>query len=167
MPMSRSALLVGRSGADLLRALLELSILVVCGLLVGWRWRHGIGDALLAVALILLLRVALTWVGILLGLLVRNPDMVGVIVFPAAFPFSTLSNVFVAPELMPAWLREVSQWNPLSATAAAARSLFGNPGAGGDSWLADHAIALAVGWPALLIAVCAPLALRRYRRLSR
>jgi ABC-2 type transport system permease protein len=167
MPVARSALLVGRSGADLMRALLEVVMLVLCGLLVGWRWRDGVTDALVAVGLILLLRIALTWIGIFMGLVVPNPDVVPVIVFPLAFPLTSISNVFVAPDLMPGWLGAISAWNPLSATVAAARELFGNPGTGGDSWAAQHPLLLAVAWPVLLTAVFAPLAVRRYRRLSR
>lgn len=166
MPTARSALLAGRSAADLIRALLEMSVLIVCGLLIGWQAHRGIPMALAGVGLILLLRVALTWVGIWMGTLVPNPDTVSVIVFPLAFPLTALSNVFVAPELMPAWVGAVSQWNPVSATVAAARDLFGNPGVGGDSWAADHALLLAIVWPLLLIAVFAPLAVRRYRRLG-
>lgn len=167
MPMARSALVTGRSVADLFRALLELAMLVVCGLLVGWQWRHSLADALLGVALVLLLRFAITWVGIYLGLVTRNPDTVGVIVFPAAFPLTAISNVFVAPELMPGWLGTISEWNPLSATVAASREQFGNPGLGGTSWPAEHPLLLAVLWPLLLVAVFAPLAVRRYQRLSR
>lgn len=167
LPMARSALLSGRAGADLVRACLEMTTLVVCGLLVGWQWREGVGPALAAVALILLLRVAMTWVGILFGLLVPNPDTVAVVVFPLAFPLTALSNVFVAPELMPDWLGAIAAWNPLSATVAAARDLFGNPGLGGDSWPARHALELAIAWPLALIAVAAPAAVRRYRRLGR
>ncbi|GAA2196074.1 ABC transporter permease [Micromonospora lupini] len=167
MPMARSALMTGRGAADLLRALLEMSTLLVCGLLVGWQWRQGVGRALLAVGLLLLLRIAITWVGIYLALLVRNPDTVGMIVFPVAFPFTAISNVFVSPELMPSVIGAISQWNPLSATVAAIRELFGNPGLGGDSWPAEHAMLLAVVWPVLLIATFAPLAVRRYQRLSR
>ncbi|MFI7072861.1 ABC transporter efflux protein, DrrB family [Micromonospora sediminicola] len=166
LPMARSAPLSGRAGADLVRACLEMATLVVCGLLVGWRWREGLLAALGAVALILLLRAALTWVGILLGLLVPNPDTVGVVVFPLAFPLTALSNVFVAPELMPDWLGAVAAWNPLSATVAAVRDLFGNPGVGADSWPARHALLLAIAWPLALIAVAAPAAVRRYQRLG-
>ncbi|WP_165987192.1 ABC transporter permease [Streptomyces sp. YIM 98790] len=167
MPVARSALLTGRSAADLLRALLEMAVLVVCGLLVGWSWHRGIGNALAALGLLLLLRVAVTWMGIWLGLAVRNPDTVGVIVFPLAFPLTALSNVFVAPELMPGWLGTVAEWNPVSATVAAIRELFGNPGLDGSSWAGEHAVLLAVAWPLLLTAVFAPLALRRYGSLSR
>ncbi|MBU2668961.1 ABC transporter permease [Actinoplanes bogorensis] len=167
MPTARSALMVGRSTADLTRALLEMAVLIVCGLLVGWQAHRGFGPALAAIGLILLLRLALTWVGMFLGSVVKNPDTVSVIVFPLAFPLTALSNVFVAPEQMPAWLGAISQWNPISATVAAARELFGNPGLGSDAWPAEHAMLLAVAWPLLLIAVFAPLAIRRYRRMSR
>lgn len=167
MPVARSALVTGRSAADLLRALIEMTALVVCGLLVGWQWNRGVGNALVAVALILLLRFALTWTGIFMGLVVRNPDMVGVIVFPAAFPLTAISNVFVAPELMPGWLGTVSEWNPLSATVAAARELFGNPGLGGDSWIAQHSVLMAVVWPIVMLAVFVPLSIRLYQRLGR
>jgi ABC-2 type transport system permease protein len=167
MPMARSALVTGRSAADLVRASLEMATLVVCGLLVGWRWRDSLGDAALAAALILLLRFALTWVGVYLGLVVPNPDTVSVIVFPLAFPLTAVSNVFVAPELMPGWVGTVAAWNPLSATVAAARELFANPVSGGDSWPAQHALPLALAWPAVLVAVFAPLAVRQYQRLSR
>jgi ABC-2 type transport system permease protein len=167
MPVARSALLTGRSVADLVRASLEMATLVGCGLLVGWRVRNSAADAALAVGLILLLRFALTWAGIYLGLVVPNPDTVGVIVFPLAFPLTAISNVFVAPELMPGWLGTVSAWNPLSATVAAARELFGNPTIAGDSWVAGHSLLLAVAWPVALVAVFAPLAVRRYQRLSR
>ncbi|GAA0470737.1 transport permease protein [Paractinoplanes deccanensis] len=167
MPTARSALMTGRAAADLVRAGLEMAVLVVCGLLVGWQWHRGAGLALAAVGLLLLLRLALTCVGVYLGTVVPNPDTVSLIVFPLAFPLTALSNVFVAPELMPDWLGAVSAWNPLSATVAACRELFGNPGVGGDSWPAEHPILLAVLWPLALIAVFAPLAVRSYRRLSR
>jgi hypothetical protein len=67
---------------------------------------------------------------------------------------------------MPRWLGTLAEWNPLSATVAATRELFGNPGWGGGSWAAQHAPAMAVGWPLLLVAVFLPLSVRRYRRLG-
>lgn len=167
LPMARSALLVGRSLTDLFRALLEMAVLVVCGLLVGWQWRDGLGSAALAVGLLVLLRFALTWVGIYLGLVTGNPDTVGVIVFPFAFPLTAVANVFVAPQLLPGWLGTLAEWNPISSTVAACRELFGNPGVGGDSWVAEHATLMAVVWPVVLIAIFAPLAIRRYQRLGR
>ncbi|MEU4428694.1 ABC transporter permease [Actinoplanes sp. NPDC024001] len=167
MPVARSALMAGRATADLARALLETAVLVVCGLLVGWQWHRGLGNLLAALGLLLLLRLALSWVGMVLGMLAPNPDTVATIVFPLAFPLSAVSNVFVAPELMPGWLGAVAAWNPISATTAAVRELCGNPGMTADSWPAEHALLLAVAWPVLLIAVFAPIAVRRYRNLGR
>jgi ABC-2 type transport system permease protein len=167
MPVARSALVTGRSAADLVRAVLEMAVLVGCGLLVGWAWHRGIGNALLALALILLLRFALTWIGIFLGLSIPNPDTVAVVVFSLAFPLTAVSNVFVPPQAMPGWLGTVAEWNPLSATVSATRELFGNPAVVGETWMAEHAMAMAVVWPVVLILIFAPLAVRRYARLSR
>jgi len=166
MPMASSAVLVGRSAADLLNSALGLAVLILCGLLVGWRVHGSAVGALAAVGLLLLLRFALLWLGIYLGLVVRGPESVQaaqILIWPVAF----LSNVFVAPETMPGWLGAVAAWNPLSATAAATRDLFGNPGWGAESWPAEHAAILALVWPLLIVAIFAPLAVRRYRRLSR
>jgi ABC-2 type transport system permease protein len=146
---------------------LEMVVLVGCGVLVGWGWHRGLGNALLAVALILFMRFALTWMGVLLGLSVANPDLVALIVFSLAFPLTAVSNVFVPPEAMPGWLGTIAEWNPLSTTVAAARELFGNSAIVGDSWIAQNALTMAVVWPVLLTLIFAPLAVRRYTRLSR
>lgn len=167
MPVARTALLTGRSIADVFRALIEIAVLIGCGLLVGWSWHRGIGNALAAIGLILLLRFALTWMGIYLGLVVPNADTVGIIVFPLAFPLTALANVFIAPQLLPGWLGTIAEWNPLSSTVAASRELFGNPGLGGDKWISENAVQMAVAWPVALLVIFVPLALRRYQRLSR
>jgi ABC-2 type transport system permease protein len=167
MPTARSALISGRMTADLARALLESAVLVVCGLLVGWRWHLGVDGLLAAIGLLLLLRLALSCVGVALGLAAPNPDTVATIVFPLAFPLSAISNIFVAPELMPGWLGTISEWNPVSATTTAIRELLGNPGIGSDSWPAEHALLLAVGWPVVLMAIFGPISVRLYRRLGR
>lgn len=166
MPMARSAVVVGRSIADLLSSIVGLVVLLGCGLLVGWRAHLGIGRALAAVGLLLLLRVALLWVGIHLGLVAKGPEAVmsvQILVWPVLF----LSSALVSPDTMPGWLGAVAELNPLSATAAATRELFGNPGWGGDSWASRHALELAIAWPLALTAVFAPLSVRRYQRLSR
>jgi len=158
---------VGRGTAGMLNSMLGLAVLIGCGLVVGWRW-HGSGDdALLAVGLLLLLRFALVWLGVYLGLLAKNPEAVTavqVLVWPLGF----LSNAFVATATMPGWLGTIAQWNPLSATVSATRELFGNPGVGADgSWIAQHWLAMAIVWPLVIIAVFLPLSVRRYQRLAR
>lgn len=166
MPMAPSAVVLGRSIADMLGSALGLAVMVSCGLLVGWRWHGGVGEALLAVALLLGLRFALLWVGIFLGLVVKGPESV-VAVQILVWPILFLSNALVPPETMPGWLGAISAWNPLSATVAAARELFGNPGWGGESWIAQNALLMAVVWPLAIFAVFFPLSVQRYRRLSR
>jgi ABC transporter DrrB family efflux protein len=166
MPMAPSAVVVGRATADMLSSAVGLVVLIGCGLAVGWRWREGLASALLAFGLLLLLRFAVLWMGIYLGLVVNNPEAlvaVQILVWPLAF----LSNALSAPATMPDWLGAVAEWNPLSATAAATRELFGNPGWGGESWMAQHALLMAVVWPALLVAIFFPLSVRTYRRLDR
>lgn len=167
MPMAASAVLVGRAVADLLYSVAGLAVMVACGLAVGWRWHHGTGAALLAFGLLVLLRFALVWLGIYLGLVAGGPESLiamQILVWPLGF----LSNVFISPDTMPGWLGAVAHWNPLSATVAATRELFGNPTWASDSaWAAQHAIPLAVAWPLVLVAVFLPMSVRRYRRLTR
>jgi ABC-2 type transport system permease protein len=166
MPMAPSAVVVGRCAADLLNSALSLAVLICCGLAVGWRAHEGVARFALAVALLLLLRLAVLWAGIYLGLVAGTPDLVMAVQI-LVWPFGFLSSVFVAPDTMPGWLGAIAEWNPISATATATRALFGNEGWGGDSWAADNALLLAIAWPLVLIAVFFPLSVRRYRHLSR
>jgi ABC-type multidrug transport system permease subunit len=166
MPMASSAVVTGRATADLLNAVAGLAVLLGCGVAVGWRWHNGVGPALAAVGLLVLLRFAFIWVGIYLALLVRNPQAL-VAVQILVWPVSFLSSALTSPDRMPAWLGAVAEWNPLSATASAARELFGNPTWAGDSWAAQHSTLLASLWPVLLVAVFFPLSVRAYRRLGR
>ncbi|MBG6066824.1 ABC transporter permease [Micromonospora ureilytica] len=165
MPVSPLAPLAARAVADMLFALVTLGVLLLTGLAIGWRAHGGAAATLAAVGLILLLRFALIWVGIFLGLVARGQTAV-VAVQTLEFPLGFLSNAFVAPSTMPAWLGAVAAWNPLSATVGATRELFGNPGWGGDSWAAQHYPWLAVLWPLVLVAVFLPLSVARYRRLA-
>ncbi|RAN99239.1 Daunorubicin/doxorubicin resistance ABC transpor ter permease protein DrrB [Micromonospora noduli] len=165
MPVSPLAPLAARAVADMLFAAVTLGVLLLTGLAIGWRAHGGGGATMAAVGLILLLRFALIWVGIFLGLVARGQTAV-VAVQTLEFPLGFLSNAFVAPSTMPAWLGAVAAWNPLSATVGATRELFGNPGWGGDSWAAQHYPLLAVLWPLVLVAVFLPLSVARYRRLA-
>lgn len=166
MPMAQSAVVVGRAGADMLNSALGLVVIMGAGLLIGWQAHNGIVDVLAAVGLLLLLRFALLWLGIYLGLVIKRPESV-VIVQILVWPVTFLSNTFVAPSTMPSWLGTIAEWNPLSSTAAASRELFGNRTWGGGSWVAEHATLMAVAWPVLLIAIFFPLSVRRFQRLSR
>jgi ABC-2 type transport system permease protein len=165
MPMAPSAVVAGRSLADLTNSALGLAVMMVCGLLVGWRAHGTAAETLLAVALLLLLRFAVLWLGIYLGLLVKNPESVAavqILVWPVGF----LTSTFVPPDTMPGWLGTIAEWNPLSSTVSAIRDLFGNPGAGGDSWITQHSLLMAIVWPVVILALFLPLSVRRYRRLG-
>lgn len=165
MPVATTAILVGRSVADLLNGVVGLAVMVATGLLVGWRPEGGLVATLTALALLLWLRFAFTWVGIYLGFLLKTPDAavaVQVLVWPVGF----LSSVFVAPGTMPGWLGAIATWNPLSATATAIRELFANPTWNAHDWATEHSVLLALLWPAVLTLIFLPLAARQYRALG-
>jgi ABC-2 type transport system permease protein len=166
MPISSVAVPLGRAAADLTNSAGQLAVLVVGGLIVGWSIDDGAARAVLAIGLLLWLRFAVLWIGIFLGVTLRGEGAVmavQVLVWPLGF----LSNLFVAPETMPGWLAFLAEWNPVSATAAAARELFGNPTGITDGVLADHAVLVALAWPLVLTSVFLPLSARAYRNLSR
>lgn len=163
MPVARSAVPFGRAAADLSTGLLGTAVMVGIGFAVGWRVRHGLLPALGAFGLLVLLRYALSWIGVYVGMVV-SPAVADNLV-PLVFPFSMLSNSFVPTAGMPAWLRAVADWNPVSALVAACRELFGNPTAGTDGSLPmRHPVLVTIGWSLLVLAVFVPLATRRYRR---
>lgn len=165
MPVTTTAILAGRSIAELLNAVVGLAVMVATGLLVGWRAERGLLPALAALGLLVWLRFAFTWIGIYLGLLLKTPESavaVQILVWPVGF----LSSAFVSPGTMPGWLGAVATWNPLSATATAIRELFGNPSWNADSWATEHSVALALVWPAVLTLVFLPLAARQHGSLG-
>ncbi|MEU1893445.1 ABC transporter permease [Streptomyces pristinaespiralis] len=165
MPMAPSAVVVGRAVTDMLSSLLALAVLFATGLAIGWDAHGTLGETTLAVGLLLLLRFALVWAGIYLGLLMKGPEGI-TMVQTLEFPIGFLTSAFVAPSTMPGWLGTIAEWNPLSSTVLAVRELFGNPGFGGDSWIAQHALLMAVVWPVILCAVFFPLSVRRFRNLT-
>lgn len=166
MPMAPSAVVLGRCIANMLYSTVSLGLMVACGLAIGWRAHGPFVDTIAAIGLLLLLRLAFLWVGILLGLKAKSPEMANG-VYGLLYPLTMLSNAFVATDLMPGWLRVVADWNPLSSTVTATRRLFDNPGVDHTGWVADHATPMALVWPVVITAISLPLAVRAYQRLSR
>ena len=168
LPMARSAVLVGRSLADLATTLIAIAILAGAGLIVGWRIHTDFPDAVAGFALLVLYAYAISWLGVLLGLLVRSTDAVMGIVFLVAFPLSFIANTFVAASTLPEPLATIARYNPVSAMTAAVRQLFGNPSVPDPHpvWPMAHPVAAAVLWSLAILAVCVPLAVRRYRIVS-
>ncbi|MEV5434282.1 ABC transporter permease [Streptomyces sp. NPDC052701] len=164
LPVSRGALLTGRTLADLVQNLVVIAVMIVCALIVGWRIHHGFLRAAAAFALLLCMGYALSWVGVLVGLSVRAPEAAASANMLWLFPLTFLSNAFVAPSTLPAVLRWAAEWNPLSATVQATRELFGNPGlAQTGAWPAQHPVAVSLTCSVVIALVARTLAVRRYR----
>ncbi|GAA3013695.1 ABC transporter permease [Streptosporangium longisporum] len=168
MPMARLAVPFGQTGADSLVGLPLMAVMVGVGLLVGWRPHLGLVPTVQAFLLMAVLRYALSWVGVYVGLAVRNEQVVAQLV-PLFLPFTMLSNSFVPTDGMPGWLRFLADWNPVSALTAASRELFGNPGApsGDPVWPLAHPVVTVLLWSAGLLVVFVPLSVRAYRRRGR
>jgi ABC-2 type transport system permease protein len=167
LPIARGAMLGGHAVANLLKALLPIAIMSVCGLIVGWRIRDGVVDAAAGYLLLIGFAFAMIWVGVLLGSLVKTPEGVTGIAFSVLFPVTFIASTFVPTSTMPGFLRTIAEWNPVTALADAVRTLFGNPNtptAPGDPWPIAHPIAYSIIWIVGIVVVCAPLAVRVYDR---
>ena len=163
LPMARSAVLSGRTFADVIYTLGILVVLMLSGLVVGWRVHSSLGDFLLAVALMIFFTYAMAWVGVYLGLVAPTVETVQQLGFLIIFPLTFLSNAFVPTETLPAVLQPIAEWNPISAVTTALRDLFGNaPVPDGAAWPVAHPVAGSLAWCAVLLAVFVPLAVRTY-----
>jgi ABC-2 type transport system permease protein len=168
MPMARSAVPFGQTGAEILNGVLGMAIMATAGLVVGWRAHNGLWQTAEAFLLLALMRYALSWAGCYLGLVVKNEQAADQLI-PLVFPITMLSNSFVPTAGMPKVLQVIAEWNPVSALTAACRELFGNPGApAGDlAWPLAHPVPATIGWALVLLAVFAPLSVRTYRTRGR
>jgi ABC-2 type transport system permease protein len=168
LPIARSAVLSGRAIFDLVYMAGILVVLFLSGLAVGWRVHTGLPQFVAGVALLLAFTFAMSWVGVWLGLLVRTVESANQASFMTIFPLTFLSNVFVPPQTLPWILRPIAEWNPVSALTAATRQLWGNPNPYvGQGFPAEHPVLLTLLWVVVLTAIFAPLAVHRYRSLSR
>ncbi|CAA9547988.1 MAG: Efflux ABC transporter, permease protein [uncultured Thermomicrobiales bacterium] len=168
LPMARSAVLTGRTVFDLVYQTGILAVLMVAGLAVGWRVRGSVPEFFAGVALLLTFVFAMSWVGVLIGLTVRTVESANQLGFTVLFPLTFVSNVFVPTESLPGWLRPIAEWNPVSTLTAATRDLWGNPNPyAAEGFPAEHPVWLTLGWVVLIVAVFAPLGVRRYRSMSR
>ncbi|MET9735418.1 ABC transporter permease [Streptomyces sp. NPDC006458] len=162
MPVSRAAVPLGQAAADLVVTAVGTVPLLLVGLAVGWRIEGSAADAAGALGLLLLFRFAATWAGILLGMLTRDEETGGQLA-SMTFVLPLLSSAYIPATGMPGWLRTVAEWNPISAVTTALRDLFGNaPVPEGAAWPVAHPVAGSLAWCAVLIGVCAPLAVRRF-----
>ena len=168
LPMARSAVLSGRTMSDVVYNTGILAVLMLSGLAVGWRVHTGVLEFFAGVALLLLFTFAMSWVGVWLGLSVPTVEVAQQLGFTVLMPLTFLSNIFVPPQTLPWWLQPLAEWNPVSALTAATRELWGNPNPyAAAGFPAEHPILLTLIWVAALIAVFAPLGVRRYQSMNR
>ncbi|MDO8186840.1 ABC transporter permease [Conexibacter sp. JD483] len=164
LPTSRTAYLGGHMVAEFAAMTLAITILSITGVVVGWRIHGGFLDALAGYGLLFLFGIAMLWLGTFVGTVARSPDAVAGIAFMGIFPLTFISSVFVPIGGLPDGLRQVAEWNPVSAMAVAARTLFGNPTGLPDdpAWPLAHPVLAATIWCLVILAVTIPLTVRRF-----
>jgi ABC-2 type transport system permease protein len=169
LPIARSALVVGRTLGDSLLNIVVLVVMGATGYLVGWRPTSGILKVLLAFLFLLVFGYALSWIGIFVGLAVRDARVVQNVSFLVTFPMTFLSNAFAPTTGMPRPLQYVAEWNPVSTMVAACRELFGLEnqfGATAGSFPSEHPLTTSIAYMFLIMAVFIPLSVRKYKNSS-
>jgi ABC transporter DrrB family efflux protein len=168
LPMARSAVLSGRAVFDVIYQSGIVIVLMLTGLVVGWTVHTGILEFFAGFGLLLLFVFAMSWIGIWLGTMVPTVEVAQQVSFTVILPITFLSSAFVPPETLPGVLETIAEWNPTSSLTASLRDLWGNPNPyGTDSFAAEEPILLTLIWIAVIVAVFAPLAIARFRSLSR
>ncbi|WP_447645849.1 ABC transporter permease [Nocardioides zeae] len=171
LPMSPAAVILGRTASDMVVGLGTLVVTSLCGLLIGWRVEEGLPRALAAYLVLILFGFAMSWVGATVGVFARTVEVAQSAGLIWLFPLSLISTAFVSAEQMPAPLRVFAAWNPVSAVATGVRDLLGNPVPASlpqpDAWSLANPVLYAVVSSLAILAVFMPLALFRYRRLTR
>ncbi len=170
LPVAQGSVLAGHAIANLCKSMLPIVLMSLCGLAIGWRVREGLVDAATGYLLLVAFAFAMIWVGVLLGSRIATPEGVQGFGFAVLFPITFMASTFVPTETMPGVLRTIAEWNPVTTLADALRVQFGNPNtppAPGDPWSIAHPFAYSVIWIVAIVVVCAPLAVRAYRKSIR
>jgi ABC-2 type transport system permease protein len=167
LPMSPSAVLVGRTTSDVIANVLSLVVMVAVGLIVGWRIHTPVQEAIGGFVILLLFAYALSWVMAVVALLIRTPEAFNTGAFMVIFPLSFIANTFIDTANLPGPLKVVAEWNPASAVTQAARELFGNTSPAmpvPDAWPLQHPVLASLLWTAVTLAVFVPLGTWRYKK---
>ena len=164
LPMAPSAVLLGRTTADIFRGMITLTVLVITGLAVGWSINNGILMAFQAFGLLLFFGFALSWIAAWVGLYMPTPEVANTAGLIWLFPLTFLSNAFVPLNTFPDWLQPVAEWNPLSSVTLAMRQLFGNPtGKVVGGFPQQEPVLYAFLACIAILVIFVPLAVRKYR----
>jgi ABC-2 type transport system permease protein len=169
LPISSSAVLIGRTTSDLLNNTLVVLIMAGTGFLVGWRIRSSVLEALAGFALLLMFAYAFSWVMATVGLSVKSVEVVQNASFIVIFPLTFIANTFVPTDNFPAALKVFANWNPVSALTLAVRELFGNTNPAfpaPDAWPLQNPQLVSVVWIVVILAIFIPLAINRYKKAA-
>jgi ABC-2 type transport system permease protein len=169
LPMSRSAVLLGRTVSDISYNLISLVVMSLTGLVVGWRITSSIQEAIAAYALLVLFAFALSWVMAYIGLIVPSVEVIQNASFMVIMPLTFISNAFVPIDSFPTVLGYVAAWNPVSAVTQASRELFGNIPDGvpaPDYWSLQHPALYTLMWVVVILVIFVPISVRRFQRTS-
>ena len=167
LPISQSALVIGRTLGDSLLNIVVLTVMGIAGYVVGWRPSGGLGNVALGFLFLLLFGYALSWVGALVGLSASDARVVQNVSFIVTFPLTFLSNAFAPTTGMPRVLQYFAEWNPVSTMVAACRQLFGLKnefGATAGSFPSEHPLTTSLIYIVVIMVIFVPLSLRKYRR---
>ena len=169
LPISRSALIIGRTLGDSLLNIVVLTVMGITGYIVGWRPTGGVGNMLLGFLFLLLFGYALSWVGVLVGLSAKDARVVQNVSFIVTFPLTFLSNAFAPTTGMPRALQYFAEWTPVSTMVAGCRSLFGLEtefGATEGSFPSEYPLITSLAYMVILMAIFIPLSARKYARAA-
>jgi ABC transporter DrrB family efflux protein len=165
LPMARSAVLLGRTGSDIFYNSASIFVMSVTGLIVGWRIRTGVVEAIGGFLLLLLFAYAISWIMAYVGLKVASVEIVNNVSFMFIFPMTFIANTFVEIGRLPGLLQTFAEWNPVSSVAQSVREAFGNTGAAPpDVWSLENPIVYTIIWVGIILAIFIPLSVRQYNK---
>jgi ABC-2 type transport system permease protein len=168
LPMSRSAVLFGRTASDVAYNSTSIFVMTVTGLIVGWRIRTGPLEAIGGFLLLLAFAYAVSWIMAWVGLKVSSVEVVQNASFMFIFPLTFVANTFVRQDLLPGVLRTFAEWNPVSAVAQSVREAFGNTGSlpEPEVWSLANPVLYSLIWIGIILAIFIPLSVRQYRKAA-
>ena len=167
LPMSPSAVLVGRTNGDLFINALSMVVMMATGLIVGWRINSSPLEAIAAISLLLLFAYSFSWVMAFVGMSVRSPEVINNASFIILFPLTFISNAFVQTSTLPTPLRVFAEYNPVTALVQAARELFGNaPPVTTGTWLIQNPVLTCLIGIVVLLVIFVPLSVWKFGRIS-
>jgi ABC-2 type transport system permease protein len=168
LPMARSAVLMGRTGSDVLYNSISIFVMSLTGLVVGWRIRTSLLQAIGGYLLLLVFSYAISWIMAYVGLKVKSVQAFQNASFMFIFPVTFVANTFVRGDLLPGPLKAFANWNPVSAVAQGVREAFGNTGSlpTPDVWSMRNPVIYSLLWIAIILAIFVPLSVREYNKAA-